>query len=73
MFNLEDIQRLSEIKGERINNLFQDFRKVRANILGNIPEGRECALALTNLEQSYFWAFKAIVENKLKAEEVQNG
>lgn len=40
------------------------FSSLHETITASLPEGRERALALTYLEQSFDWALKAVLRNQ---------
>lgn len=51
-------------QADRHNALRVDAHDLALLILGNVPPGRERALALTNLEQAIFWANAGIARGE---------
>lgn len=56
---------------DRYETLRQDARILAMSIQARCPESREKSLALTNLEQSIFWANASIARNEVPPTEIK--
>ncbi len=54
----------TDITGPQHDKVREEFQRLAAFLVYNVPVGREQSLALTKLEEAMFWANAAIARNQ---------